>query len=61
MKAIATLTKKLDVSIAQGEWRVFAVDQDVELRKETHCPFLARNIQSQSLNATEAQYVTLPT
>ena len=40
-KAIATLAKKLqpqlDVSIVQGEWRVYAVDEDVEQLHKEKC------------------------
>lgn len=66
MKAIARLAKKLqpqlDVSIVQDEWRVYAVDEDVEqLHKEKPVDHFWQEVFNlKSLNGTEPRYVALP-
>ena len=66
VKAIARMAKKLqpqlDVSIVQDEWRVYAVDEDVEqLHKEKRVDhFWQRVFNLKSLNGTEPRYVAHP-
>lgn len=65
-KATSTLAKKwqpqLHVSIVQDEWRVCAVDKDVEqLHKEKRIEHFWQKVFSlKSLNGTEPRYVGLP-